>query len=140
MSRDVPPFRADHVGSLLRPPALHAARADFADGRIEAAQLRATEDAAINEAVAMQQKAGLRSATDGEFRRATWHMDFIYQIGGIGKAPGNIAVKFHNAQGDIEWTPAAIHVDRKISMEKTIFADHFQYLQLPVLVGRVGRV
>jgi 5-methyltetrahydropteroyltriglutamate--homocysteine methyltransferase len=129
MSRDIPPFRADHVGSLLRPPALHAARADFADGRIDAAQLRATEDAAINEAVAMQQKAGLRSATDGEFRRATWHMDFIYQIGGIGKAPGNIAVKFHNAQGDIEWTPAAIHVDRKISMEKTIFADHFQYLR-----------
>jgi len=129
MSRDIPPFRADHVGSLLRPPALHAARADFADGRIDAAQLRATEDAAINEAVAMQQKAGLRSATDGEFRRATWHMDFIYQIGGIGKAPGNIAVKFHNAQRDIEWTPAAIHVDRKISMEKTIFADHFQYLR-----------
>jgi 5-methyltetrahydropteroyltriglutamate--homocysteine methyltransferase len=73
--------------------------------------LRAIEDAAINDAVAMQQKAGLQSATDGEFRRATWHMDFIYQIGGIGKAPGNIAVKFHSTKGDIEWTPAAIHVD-----------------------------
>jgi methionine synthase II (cobalamin-independent) len=70
----------------------------------------------------MQQKAGLQSATDGEFRRATWHMDFIYQIGGIGKAPGNIAVTFHNAQGDIEWTPAAIHVDRKISPRPALSA------------------
>ena len=64
--------------------------------------MRAEEDAAIAAAVAMQQRAGLQSATDGEFRRATWHMDFIYQIGGISKAPGNLAVKFHNPSGDIE--------------------------------------
>jgi 5-methyltetrahydropteroyltriglutamate--homocysteine methyltransferase len=56
-------------------------------------------------------------------------MDFINQIGGIGKAPGNLAVRFHNAQGDIEWTPAAIHVDSKLRMDKTIFGDHFQYLK-----------
>jgi 5-methyltetrahydropteroyltriglutamate--homocysteine methyltransferase len=128
-ARTSPPYRADHVGSLLRPAALHAARDDFAAGRIDAAQLRAIEDAAINDAVAMQQKVGLQSATDGEFRRATWHMDFINQIGGIGRAPGNLAVRFHNAQGDIEWTPAAIHVDSKIVMDKTIFGDDFQYLQ-----------
>jgi 5-methyltetrahydropteroyltriglutamate--homocysteine methyltransferase len=127
--RTSPPFRADHVGSLLRPPELHAARADFAAGQIGAAQLRAVEDEAITAAVAMQDRVGLRSATDGEFRRATWHMDFIYQIGGISQAPGNLAVKFHNAQGDIEWTPAAIRVDSKIVMDKTIFADDFRYLQ-----------
>ncbi len=95
--RTTPPFRADHVGSLLRPPSLLAARDDFAAGTIGAEHLRAVEDAAIADAVTMQADAGLQSATDGEFRRASWHMDFIYQLGGIEKAPGNLAVKFRNA-------------------------------------------
>jgi len=129
VSRSVPPFRADHVGSLLRPAPLLAARDDFAAGRIDAGQLRAVEDEAITAVVAMQREVGLQAATDGEFRRALWHMDFINQIGGIGKAPGNIAVRFHNASGDIEWTPAALHVDSKIVMTKTIFGDHFEYLK-----------
>jgi methionine synthase II (cobalamin-independent) len=77
-----PPFRADHVGSLLRPPEVLRARADFAAGRIGADELRSIEDAAIREVVRRQQEAGLRSATDGEFRRESWHMDFIYQLGG----------------------------------------------------------
>ncbi len=128
-ARTVPPFRADHVGSLLRPAALVAARGEHAAGRLSAAELRAAEDAAIADAVAMQQRAGLQSATDGEFRRATWHMDFIYQIGGVSKAPGNLAVKFHNPSGDIEWTPAALHVGSKLRMDKTIFGDDFRYLQ-----------
>src|SRR5690348_12985553 len=127
--RTTPPFRADHVGSLLRPAALLRARDDFAAGRIDAGQLRAAEDEAIAEVVAMQRNAGLQSATDGEFRRASWHMDFIYQIGGISKAPGHLAVKFHNPGGDIEWTPAALHVGRKLTMDKTIFGEDFRYLQ-----------
>src|SRR5262252_2144926 len=127
--RSTPPFRADHVGSLLRPPELHAARADFAAGKIDAAALRAAEDAAIADAVAMQEEVGLQSATDGEFRRASWHMDFIYQIGGIGKAPGNLAVRFHNPSGDIEFTPAALHVGSKLHMTKTIFGEDFSYLR-----------
>ena len=127
--RTSPPFRADHVGSLLRPPELLAARADFAAGRIPAEQLRAVEDTAIAAAVKMQESVGLQSATDGEFRRASWHMDFIYQIGGISKAPGNLAVKFHNPAGDIEFTPASILVDSKVRLDHTIFADDFRYLQ-----------
>ena len=127
--RTSPPFRADHVGSLLRPPELLAARADFAAGRIPAEQLRAAEDTAIAAAVKMQEAVGLQSATDGEFRRASWHMDFIYQLGGISKAPGNLAVKFHNAAGDIEFTPASILVDSKVRLDHTIFAEDFQYLQ-----------
>src|SRR6266567_8551372 len=127
--RTSPPFRADHVGSLLRPPRLHQAREDFAAGRIEAAGLRAVEDEEITRAVRMQEEAGLQSATDGEFRRATWHMDFIYQIGGISKAPGNLAVKFTNPSGTIEWTPAALHVGSKLHMAKTIFAEDFAYLK-----------
>jgi 5-methyltetrahydropteroyltriglutamate--homocysteine methyltransferase len=127
--RTTPPFRADHVGSLLRPASVHAARDDFAAGRITAPQLRAVEDEAIAEVVAMQRNVGLQSATDGEFRRASWHMDFIYQIGGVSKAPGHLAVRFHNPGGDIEWTPAALHVGRKLTMDKTIFGDDFRYLQ-----------
>jgi 5-methyltetrahydropteroyltriglutamate--homocysteine methyltransferase len=128
-ARANPPFRADHVGSLLRPPELLAARDDFAAGRITGEQLREAEDQAITDVVAMQQEAGLQSATDGEFRRATWHMDFIYQIGGISKAPGNLSVKFHNQGGDIEWTPAALHVGSRLRMDKTIFEEDFRYLQ-----------
>ncbi|MHB1594382.1 MAG: 5-methyltetrahydropteroyltriglutamate--homocysteine S-methyltransferase [Streptosporangiaceae bacterium] len=127
--RSTPPFRADHVGSLLRPARLLAARDDFAAGRIDAAALRAIEDEAIAEVVARQAEAGLQSATDGEFRRASWHMDFIYQLGGISKAPGNLAVRFHNPGGDVEFTPAALHVGSKIRLDRTIFADDFGYLQ-----------
>ena len=137
--RTSPPFRADHVGSLLRPPELLAARADFAAGRIPAEQLRAVEDAAITDAVKMQEAVGLQSATDGEFRRASWHMDFIYQLGGISKAPGNLAVKFHNPSGDIEFTPASILVDSKVQIDDTIFADDFRYLQ-PVVTSAVPKL
>jgi 5-methyltetrahydropteroyltriglutamate--homocysteine methyltransferase len=127
--RAVPPFRADHVGSLLRPASVLTARDDFAAGRITAAQLRAVEDKAIAGVVAMQRDVGLQAATDGEFRRASWHMDFIYQIGGVATAPGNLAVRFHNRGGDIEFTPAALRVDGKIRMTKTIFEEDFGYLR-----------
>ena len=80
----------------------------------------------------MQEEVGLQSATDGEFRRATWHMDFIYQIGGVSKAPGNLAVKFTNPSGTIEWTPAALHVGSKVRMDRTIFGEDFTYLKSQV--------
>ncbi|MDA0182799.1 5-methyltetrahydropteroyltriglutamate--homocysteine S-methyltransferase [Solirubrobacter phytolaccae] len=131
-SRETPPYRADHVGSLLRPPELLQAREAFANGKIDADELRGVEDTAIRDAVKLQEDVGLRSATDGEFRRATWHMDFIYSLGGVQKTPGQLKVKFHNADGDIEWTPAAMHVDSKITLEKPIFADHFEFLQSAV--------
>ena len=73
--RTGPPFRADHVGSLLRPPRLLCARDDFAAGRIDAEELRGIEDDAIREIVRKQHDVGLQSATDGELRRASWHMD-----------------------------------------------------------------
>ena len=76
----------------------------------------------------MQRDVGLQSATDGEFRRASWHMDFIYQLGGIEQAPGNIKVQFRNEQGAVEWTPAAIHVAEKVQLDHTIFAEEFEFL------------
>jgi 5-methyltetrahydropteroyltriglutamate--homocysteine methyltransferase len=127
--RTTPPFRADHVGSLLRPPVLLDARARFAAGEIDAGQLRAVEDEAIKDVVAMQEEVGLQDATDGEFRRATWHMDFIYQIGGISTAPGNLSVKFRNADGKIEFTPAAMRIDSKLRIDHTIFENDFTYLR-----------
>ena len=130
--RTRPPFRADHVGSLLRPPQLLQARADFADGRLDADGLREAEDEAIQEIVAMQDGVGLQSATDGEFRRESWHMDFIYQLDGITKEPGEIKIKFHNEQGDIEFTPAALHVDGKLGVSETIFGDALSFLQSAV--------
>ena len=129
MTRDTPPFRADHVGSLLRPPGLLKAREDFAAGRIPAEELREAEDDAIREAVRMQEDVGLRSATDGEFRRASWHMDFIYGIGGVAKTEGDLKVEFRNERGRIEFTPAALRVEEKVSLEHTIFGEDFEYLK-----------
>jgi 5-methyltetrahydropteroyltriglutamate--homocysteine methyltransferase len=133
--RTKPPFRADHVGSLLRPPELLHAREDVSAGRIDAEQLRVVEDEAIRAAVKMQRDVGLQSATDGEFRRASWHMDFIYQLGGIEKAPGDIKVRFRNADGEIEFTPAAIHVGEKVHLDHTIFEQDFKFLQDTVADG-----
>jgi 5-methyltetrahydropteroyltriglutamate--homocysteine methyltransferase len=128
-ARTRPPFRADHVGSLLRPQNLLQARDDFAAGRIDADELGRIEDEAIRDVVRKQEEAGLRSATDGEFRRASWHMDFIYQLDGVTKEAGHIAVKFHKPDGDIEFTPAALHVDGKLGVSKTIFGDHYEFLK-----------
>jgi 5-methyltetrahydropteroyltriglutamate--homocysteine methyltransferase len=129
MKRTSPPYRADHVGSLLRPPDLLRAREDLAEGRIDADALRAIEDEAIRDVVRMQQDVGLQTATDGEFRRASWHMDFIYSLDGVSKAPGNLTVKFHNEQGDIEFTPAALHIDGKLGVSETIFGRDFEFLK-----------
>ena len=127
--RTSPPFRADHVGSLLRPPQLLKARDERAAGAIDAAELRAIEDNAIREVVKMQEDVGLQSATDCELRRVSWHMDFIYQLDGITKEAGEIAVKFFNEDGEIEFTPAALHVDGKLGVSKTIFGDDFTFLK-----------
>jgi 5-methyltetrahydropteroyltriglutamate--homocysteine methyltransferase len=124
-----PPFRADHVGSLLRPPELLEARAAKAEGRISAAELTAVEDAAIRDAVAMQESAGLQSATDGEFRRTSWHMDFIYQLGGIDATEQKLQVHFRNEDGELDFESAALSVHDRVSLPRTIFADAFSFLR-----------
>jgi 5-methyltetrahydropteroyltriglutamate--homocysteine methyltransferase len=124
----MPPFRADHVGSLLRPSGLLRAREEHAAGRLDAEALRGLEDEAVRDAVRMQEEVGLRAATDGELRRASWHMDFIYQLGGISKEAGHIAVKFFNDEGGIEFTPAALHIG-KLGVSRTIFGQDFAFLQ-----------
>ena len=128
-ARATPPFRADHVGSLLRPPELLRAREEAASGRIGADELRAAEDEAIRDAVRMQRDVGLRAVTDGEFRRTSWHMDFIYALDGISTADDRVKVSFHNEQGDIEFMAAALHVDARVGVSRTIFGDAFSFLR-----------
>jgi 5-methyltetrahydropteroyltriglutamate--homocysteine methyltransferase len=135
-ARETPPFRADHVGSLLRPPALLRARQEHADGRIPAEELRAAEDDAIADVVKMQEEVGLQSATDGEFRRTSWHMDYIYQLGGITKAEENLTVRFTNPEGNIEFTSAALKINDKVRLTHTIFGEDFRALEELVTTAR----
>jgi 5-methyltetrahydropteroyltriglutamate--homocysteine methyltransferase len=124
-----PPFRADHVGSLLRPQTLLDARVDHKEGRIDDTQLREVEDAAIRDVVKLQQDVGLHAVTDGEFRRSSWHMDFLYQIGGATKVQNNLKVAFHNECGDISFTPSALRVVDKLRLDECIFGEDFVFLK-----------
>jgi 5-methyltetrahydropteroyltriglutamate--homocysteine methyltransferase len=130
--RTTPPFRADHVGSLLRPPEVLRARADAAAGRITAAERREIEDRAIAGVVKMQEDVGLQSATDGEFRRTTWHMDFIYQLGGVRPGDETMRIEFRNEDGEVSFETPALVVDERISLREPIFADDFRFLAATV--------
>jgi 5-methyltetrahydropteroyltriglutamate--homocysteine methyltransferase len=134
--RTAPPFRADHVGSLLRPKAVLDARAARAAGELSVEQLRETEDAAIRDVVRMQEDLGLQSATDGEFRRTSWHMDFIYQLQGVQQTEEKIRVHFRNAAGDLDFTSAALKVGGRIGLDHTIFGDDFAFLRSAVTTAR----
>jgi 5-methyltetrahydropteroyltriglutamate--homocysteine methyltransferase len=135
MPLNQPPFRADHVGSLLRPPELTRARSDHAAGRMTAAELKAVEDRAIRDLVRMQEDVGLQGITDGELRRSSWHMDFLYQIGGVRKVQQNITVHFHSDQGDVDFKPSGLRVEGKLSLDGCIFGDHFDFLKSVVTRG-----
>jgi 5-methyltetrahydropteroyltriglutamate--homocysteine methyltransferase len=130
MAQARPPFRADHVGSLLRPREVLQARAGFAAGAITAGQLTEAEDTAIREIIRRQGEAGLTTATDGEMRRESWHMDFIYQLGGITKVQDDtIRVAFHNKDKDLEWSPPSAHVTAPVTLQHTIFEGAFAFLR-----------
>ena len=127
--RDRPPFRADHVGSLLRPKPLLDARARHAAGEIDDDTLRDQEDRAVAEVVALQRDAGLQTATDGEMRRTSWHMDFIYQLEGVDSTDEKLQVHFHNADGDLDFESAALRVHERLRLGETIFGDAFAFLK-----------
>ena len=127
-----PPFRADLVGSFLRPPELLDARKAFAEKRIDANILKGVEDAAIRDVVALQEDLGFQAATDGEFRRTSWHMDFIYQLGGITRTAEQLQVAFMNNEGTTSFTSAALRVNDRVKIDDTIFADAFKFLKSTV--------
>ena len=126
--RTAPPFRADHVGSFLRPPELLAARDRCAKGEITRAALREVEDAAIRDIVKFQEDAGLDGITDGEFRRTYFHIDFLEQLQGV-ETKGGIAVSFHTAQGNVEFAPPVMKVTGPVRHVKPIQVADFRFLR-----------
>jgi 5-methyltetrahydropteroyltriglutamate--homocysteine methyltransferase len=127
--RTAPPFRADHVGSLLRPPRLREARAARDRDAFSAAELARIEDDAIREVVKLQEDVGLRTATDGEFRRKEWHMDFLKQFANVRQVPSSIKVRFHTHEGDTDVAPPGLRVDGKLGRPHGIFVDHFKFVK-----------
>src|SRR4030095_8113134 len=114
-----PPFRADHVGSLLRPPELLEARAKQRAGEIPAVALREVEDRSIRDAVALQESIGLQGITDGEYRRTYFHIDFLEQIEGIA-VRGGITTKFHRHDREIDFAPPRLEVVGKLRRSRAI--------------------
>ena len=136
-TRDTAPFRADHVGSFLRPKFLLDAREQRAKGEITAAQLRAVEDKAITEIVKFQEDVGLRSVTDGEFRRTYFHIDFLEQFGGV---KTDIPVMIEKPDGTQELAPPVMRVIDKVRHIKDIQRADFEYLKSQVSAGRTPKV
>lgn len=126
----LPPFRADHVGSLLRPCALRQARADFKNKTLTAAQLQHVEDQSIRDAIARQASIGLQSITDGEMRRDWWHLDFIVGFDGIDLRQSQ-AMSF-NAEDEI---PPTAYVSGKIRLSQPNMVSHFAFLQNNLIVN-----
>ena len=135
-----PPFRADHVGSLLRPPELLRARAEYQAGGLSAEELRRVEDDVIRDVVRMQEEIGLEGVTDGEFRRGSWHMDFLYQIGGVAKTDRMLRIQFRNEAGPVEAALGAFRIGGKLRFDKTIFVEDFAYLKSVALAGTVAKL
>ena len=129
------PFRADVVGSFLRPDVLKQARADFAAGVIDAGALRAVEDEAIRDLVAKQKAAGLHVITDGEFHRSYWHLDFMWGLQGIERRTSRTGYQFH----DEETTADTAVVTGKISGENHPFVEHFKFVKALEEEGQVAR-
>jgi 5-methyltetrahydropteroyltriglutamate--homocysteine methyltransferase len=129
MTRTKPPFRADHVGSLLRPHALLEAREKHQRGELTVGRLRQAEDQAIGEVVRMQEETGLRGITDGEFRRAAWHLDFLYQVGGVTKSGQELRIHFRNERGELQFATAALRIAQKLHFDHCIFGDDFRFLR-----------
>ncbi len=125
MPRSKPPFRADHVGSLLRPPALKEARAQRERGEISAEQLKKVEDREIEQVIKKQEEVGLQSVTDGEFRRAFWNYDFLGKLDGVEAYLGERKIKFQGRQPK----PMMLRVVGKLgSYRPHPMIEHFRFV------------
>ena len=138
MTRKKLPARYDHVGSFLRPQYLLEAREQKAKGEITPEQLRLVEDKAITEIVKFQQDVGLKSITDGEFRRTYFHLDFLEQLGGVTAEIGRMAVQ--NADGSTSLAPPTIKVVDKVRHTKDIQLADYQFLKSQVAAGNTPKV
>jgi 5-methyltetrahydropteroyltriglutamate--homocysteine methyltransferase len=124
------PFRADHVGSLLRPAKLQQARIQRLRKNITAEKLREIEDEGIREVVKLQEDAGLQGITDGELRRDYWHLDFLTQIGGVEFEEGHNPLKWHRDDGvQLEWVPPEVKVHGRLDRPHPIQVKDFEFLK-----------
>jgi len=123
-----PPFRADHVGSFLRPQRLLDAREQYKTGAISAAALREVEDGAIRDIVRFQEGLGLRGITDGEYRRTYFHIDFLTKLSGV-ETKGGIAVSFHSAAGNVDFSPPVMQVTGPVRHDQAIQRADFEFLR-----------
>ena len=123
------PFRADHVGSLLRPAELKSAREAFKAGQISSEDLKEVEDLAIVYAIRLQEAAGLESITDGEFRRAFWHVEFLTGFDGIVATQGQYALKFRGEGGAESETRSMMVVNGKVKRSRPIMVEHFEFVK-----------
>jgi 5-methyltetrahydropteroyltriglutamate--homocysteine methyltransferase len=126
--RQKPPFRADHVGSFLRPKQLLDARDQHKAGTLSAAALRAVEDEAIRDIVRFQEDLGLRGVTDGEFRRTYFHIDFLTRLSGV-TTKGGINVSFHSAGGNVDFAPPVMQVTDEVRHVVPIQRADFEFLR-----------
>lgn len=133
-----PPYRADHVGSLLRPAALREGRAKAEKTGITPAELRAAEDSAIRDAVALQERAGLQSITDGEFRRGHYLVDFMTALDGIVPTHTSYALSFRGSDGTTGETRSMLSVSGKVRRSRPIMVDAFRFLKS--LTSRTAKV
>jgi len=123
-----PPFRADHVGSLIRPAALIAAREQAEKSEISQAELRRVQQAAIRDVVRLQEGLGLKLVTDGEFNRQSWHRDFMLKIRNVRMMPSKLTVRFHTAAGERLHSPPTMQVTGKLERPNGIFVEDFRFL------------
>jgi len=126
---DAKPFRADHVGSLLRPARLIEARRQRESGKISSSQLRRIEDDCITEVVRQQEEVGLKSVTDGEFRRAWWHLDIFEQIEGVTIREGTIGPSFRREDGPVKLKTQSISIEAKLKRRRPIQVENFAFLK-----------
>lgn len=125
-----PPFKADHVGSFLRPDRLQKQRSAFSDGKIDGAELRALEDECIREVVRKQEAVGLRGITDGEFRRTFFHVDFLEQLDGVEVTYGEFKTHFRKDDGtEVGFAPPTMHVRDKLRHAMPIQGRDFDFLK-----------
>jgi len=129
VARARPPFRADHVGSLVRPPELAAARAGRSTGRTSAEELERIQHAAIRDVVRRQEDIGLGAVTDGEFNRASWQTDFLLKFAHVEPSASKFSVRFHSEKGDTEGRPHTVRITGKLGRPCGLFVEDFKFLR-----------